>query len=365
MGLCQLCGKKNRDISSFLGVCKSCIIEKDEALEHIEKAHELSRTKFGLPKKPPKSEGGVRCNICGNECVIGDLDRGYCGLREKEKHFLTYTQDYANLQFYHDPLPTNCVADWVCAGGTGTGYPKHAYRKGPEYGYKNLAVFFCACSFNCLYCQNWHYRIETKKSIRVSKETLLEEIDDKTSCICFFGGDPSCQMPFAIAFSKLALKKSKNRILRICFETNGSMNPALLDEAFELCLRSGGCIKFDLKAYDKKIHRAITGMDNELTFANFISVAKRFSLRPEPPPVVASTLVVPGYVEEDEIAKIAGLIAEINDKIPYAILAFYPHFYMNDLPFVSRDLIMACFEAAKAQGLKNVRIGNVHLIKGS
>jgi hypothetical protein len=46
-----------------------------------------------------------------------------------------------NLSWYFDPLPTNCVADWVCPAGTGVGFPQWACRDGPEYGYKNLAVF--------------------------------------------------------------------------------------------------------------------------------------------------------------------------------------------------------------------------------
>jgi len=50
------------------------------------------------------------------------------------------------------------VADWVCAGGTGAGYPQFAHRAGPEYGHKNLAVFYQACSFDCLFCHNWQYR---------------------------------------------------------------------------------------------------------------------------------------------------------------------------------------------------------------
>jgi len=67
-----------------------------------------------------------------------------------------YPQE-GKLSWYHDPLPTNCVADWVCSGGTGAGYPKYAHCPGPELGYSNLAVFFHACTFNCLYCQNWHF----------------------------------------------------------------------------------------------------------------------------------------------------------------------------------------------------------------
>jgi hypothetical protein len=34
---------------------------------------------------------------------------------------------HGNLSWYKDPLPTNCVGDWVCAGGTGAGFPRHAH----------------------------------------------------------------------------------------------------------------------------------------------------------------------------------------------------------------------------------------------
>ncbi len=325
-------------------------------------AHRESRKRFGLPEEPPKSEGGIKCAMCVNECRIGENERGYCGLRERIGNTLSYMKDFASLHFYYDPLPTNCVADWVCAGGTGSGYPQFSYRKGPEYGYKNLAVFFLACSFNCLFCQNWHFRLETKKGIKYTKEELLQAIDDNTSCICFFGGDPSCQLTYAIDFSKLALQRKKNKILRICFETNGSMDPNLLDSAFQISLESGGCIKFDLKAYDRRVHEALTGFGNERTLDNFLRVAKKSKLRPNPPPVVASTLIVPGYVEEDEVASIARFIAQINPDIPYALLAYYPHFHMKDLPFVTREMANRCLEAAKREGLRKVRVGNVHLI---
>lgn len=363
MGTCSICGEKRREISSFLSVCKKCLIEREEeARPFLDSAHRISREKFGLPTEPPRSNKGIKCTICINECEIAEGQTGYCGIRERIGNILTYSSDSATFHFYYDPLPTNCVADWVCAGGSGRGYPNFSYSEGPEYGYKNLAVFFCACSFNCLYCQNWHFRLEIRKKIKYGIEDLLDAIDEKTSCICFFGGDPSCQLPYAIEVSKAALKKKKNKILRICFETNGSMNPFLLDSAFELSLESGGCIKFDIKAYDRRIHKALTGKENDLTLKNFFRLAKRTYLRPEPPPVVASTLIVPGYVEEDEIGKIAKFIAKVNPEIPYALLAYYPHFFMKDLPLVSKNLAKKCLEAAKSEGLKNVRIGNVHLL---
>lgn len=351
---CRICGRDDPKISKFLGLCRACVLEREEAKEIIKRAHEISRRKFNLSVDVPQS-GRRRCRECLNECSVGD-EGGYCGIKER------YSFRYGSLQFYHDPLPTNCVADWVCAGGAGSGYPVYSYREGPEYGFKNLAVFFCACSFNCLYCQNWHFKIETRKNVGVSDLDLLDAVDDRTSCVCFFGGDPSCQMPFAIHFSKLVRKKKEGKILRICFETNGTMNRGLLDRAFQLSLESGGCIKFDLKAYDPMIHLALTGKTNKRTLENFEHIARKFDLRPDPPPVVASTLIVPGYVEEEEVSKIAGFISQINPDIPYAILAYYPHFMMDDLPLVKKEVALRCLDAALGKGLRRVRLGNTHLL---
>jgi pyruvate formate lyase activating enzyme len=86
-------------------------------------------------------------------------ERSYCGLRyNKNRHLAGASADKANVSWYHDHLPTNCVADWVCQGGSENGYPQFSRRQRPEFGYKNLAVFYQACSFDCLFCQNWHYR---------------------------------------------------------------------------------------------------------------------------------------------------------------------------------------------------------------
>jgi pyruvate formate lyase activating enzyme len=79
---------------------------------------------------------------------------------------------------------------------------------------------------------------------------------------------------------------------------------------------------------------------------------------------VASTLLIPGYVEMEEVAKIATFIASLNPGIPYALLAFYPHFFMSDLPTTSRRHAQECLQVAKEAGLNNVRVGNIHLLGG-
>jgi len=55
-------------------------------------------------------------------------------------------------------------------------------------------------------------------------------------------------------------------------------------------------------------------------------------------------------------------VASIDPEIPYSLLAFYPHFCMQDMPLTPRSLARNCLEAAKEEGLKKVRVGNVHLL---
>jgi pyruvate formate lyase activating enzyme len=168
------------------------------------------------------------------------------------------TPEKGVLEWYYDPLPTNCISAWFCPGCTGNGYPTYSSsEQGPELGYSNLAVFYGACGFDCLYCQNWHYRkISIGLNPVFSSQDLTAKAGSNVTCICYFGGDPSPQMPHAIETSELAIEmaSSQGRTIRICWETNGAMNEQFAVRAAQLSLSSGGNVKFDLKfASDKAL----------------------------------------------------------------------------------------------------------------
>jgi len=288
---------------------------------------------------------------------------GFCGLRNVEKGKIRGGRPHeGNLYYYYDPLPTNCVGDFVCPAGTGCGYPMYAVSSGPEVGYKNLAVFYHACSFNCLYCQNYHFKEQTFSTTPVPARRLAEAADEKTSCICYFGGDPTPQILHALKTSKLALERAHDRVLRICWETNGAMQEPFLGMMADLSFRSGGCVKFDLKAWDEGIHFALTGVTNRNTLENFKKLAQWAPKRPVPPFLIASSLLVPGYVDEQEVGAIAGFMANLNPNIPYSLLAFHPHFYLRDLPTTSRTHALRCKQLSERAGLKHVHVGNLHLL---
>jgi pyruvate formate lyase activating enzyme len=360
---CLSCGIKVEILSGWLGVCSACIkSETPIAKEMTRRAHRRGRERFDIPPSVPKEAGGTECRYCANRCIMSEGERGYCYVRRNEGDKIVGGGPAGALvSWYHDPLPTNCVADWVCPGGTGAGFPDFAHTDGPEGGYKNLAVFYEACNFDCLFCQNWHFRSYEKEKKPRSAEALAAAADEKTSCICYFGGDPAPQMPHAIRASKRAREERGGEILRICWETNGIMSEPLLKQAMALSLESGGCIKFDLKAWNRGIHEALCGRGNEEVFRNFKTASRMLAERNEPPTLVASTLLVPGYIDEEEVAAIARFIASVDRGIPYALLAFHPQFFMSDLPVTSRDLAYRCYEAALSEGLTRVRLGNQHL----
>jgi len=362
---CKVCGGTAAQVLDH--ACGSCLKKEPERIiqDIIRKAHTESRRI--PPVLSPQDPRGVTCYECGNLCRIKEGEYGFCRLRQvqnKRIHSKVTGREAVGI-FYFDPLPTNCVADWVCPGSVGAGYPQYAYSPGPEYGYKNLAIFFGACSFDCLYCQNRScHEMAIRGKPLFTIDEITESLDDKSACICFFGGDPSPQMSFALSAAKEALKEKKGEILRICWETNGNIHPKYLDDMVKTSLSSGGIIKFDLKAWDEKLHRILTGASNRQTFKNFKYIYREyFDKRTIPPLLVASTLLIPGYIGEAEVKNIANFLVKLNPQIPYTLLAFSPQHMMTDLPLLTWEEANECLEAAKRMGLERVRLGNTHLLR--
>ena len=367
MGRCHICGKDSRIIPDSLSLCRECIQSYYHDAEAIIRAvHVQSRMEFDLPEAiPPRADNGIVCPQCGNACSIPPDEVGFCGLKTNKQgrlYQIAGTPGRGHVEWYYDPLPTNCVASWICPEGEACPAQDKSFRRRG----KNLAVFYASCTFNCLFCQNWHFRENSLYQHRMSASDLADAVDADTRCVCYFGGDPASQISHAIAASEKIRRRSLARgqnSVRICWETNGSMSRPFIKKMMQLSLDSGGLIKMELKAFDTKIHHALTGTSNATTLSNFSWLAdSMLSHRHESPPLVASTLLVPGYITAEEVYAIARFIAGNNPDIPYSLLAFYPHFYFPDLPTTSKRHAEEALSAAHEAGLRSVHIGNRHLL---
>jgi pyruvate formate lyase activating enzyme len=284
---------------------------------------------------------------------MNEGDTGFCHLRQVQDGTVVHKYgEKAVVRWYFDPLPTNCVADWVCPVQN---------QKIDQWNsrLKNLAVFYGSCNSDCLFCQNTSYRqMMAQGEPMMTPQELAGVADENTACVCYFGGDPSCNAKHSITVSRLL---NENRQVRVCYETNGKISRKYLNDIADIVLQSGGTIKFDLKAMTSQVYQALTGTSNEAVIRNFRILAEK-GFQSENTFLVASILLIPGYVGLEEVRRIASFVAECDSSIPTALLGFQPHHVMSDLPRTSRKHAEAAKKVAEEEGLTNVRIGNRGLL---
>ena len=72
-------------------------------------------------------------------------------------------------------------------------------------------------------------------------------------------------------------------------------------------------------------------------------------------------MFIPGLVETDQLNEIAKTLKDVDPGIPFTILAFFPEHQMMDYRSPTVVEMVDAYEAAKATGLHNIRLGNVGL----
>jgi len=374
MGTCRFCGKTESVISEVLQVCRNCILEGDwnQVKPHIFNVHKQVRQLVELPEKPPRAEKSnikLKCNLCINECSLSEPDVSYCGLRNirlRNSGQLPYpTKSKGYIHGYIDPNPTNCCNSWFCPAGTSFGYPEYSDYDGPEFGTYSYAAFLYGCTFDCLFCQNASHKLFTKKHL-FDVETLAKQIieNQKITCLCYFGGTPEAQLPFSLNLAENILQKimEEKRIMRFCWEWNGSGNQEWVEKCMQIAIKTGGNIKFDLKSYNEKLNLALCGVSNKRTLENFKFLAEKyFGARNNLPEMSACTLLVPGYTNHEEVEQIAKFVSSINKEIPYSLLIFHGDYQMRDLGITPRKQAERCLRVAKKY-LENVHLGNKFLL---
>lgn len=164
----------------------------------------------------------------------------------------------------------------------------------------------------------------------------------------FTGGDLTCCPEF---YGECARLIHKHTSLWILIETNGyGLTPQNLDY-----LQDSGVDAFwlDIKAYGADKHEWLTGCSNDTILRLPEEILKRgFVLE-------VLSLYIPGLVEADELESIALSLKEVDDSIPFTILAFFPEYRMKDYKSPTVKEMIEAYNRAKATGLKNIRLGNV------
>jgi pyruvate formate lyase activating enzyme len=200
----------------------------------------------------------------------------------------------------------------------------HVYHITCSREYGVCCLFFWGCNLRCRLCllkkeafdchlpetrlRIYDNAYQSKRPDRFLSLHRLHEILNPLPLkqIILMGAEPLCD-PLLPEILK-TLKESKDCSFLLL--TNGKTLPPLefLDE-----------IIFSIKAVTPSLHRDYTGDENGVILKNFIEIASCKSLA-----LHTETVFVPGYVDEEEILRIAAFIASVDRSLPLRIDAYLP-----------------------------------------
>lgn len=299
---------------------------------------------------------GIECANCARRCQLEEGQEGYCGIYKNNDGTISRalgnpSEVLATIE--EESFPTECVPGWAC--------PVH---QDASDGDRCCGVFIGSCSLDCLYCQTyetWDRMVSEGEEV-YSPDIIVDEVlDNGFSCVSFFGGSPEIepQAVYSIAKKIAEVDDCPN----ICLETNGYFSEKWMEKIAQACFDSGGGIKIDLKAFSPRLYTALAGADVKRVFKNFKKLAEYHDSSEEMPFLRASTVLVPHYIDYNEIKKLSRFIAKQDKTIPYTLLAFSPQRRLTDLPKTSYDFAVRAKEIAEEEGLENVKLGPPRLFK--
>ncbi|MEN3046587.1 MAG: radical SAM protein [Candidatus Hydrothermales bacterium] len=189
---------------------------------------------------------------------------------------------------------------------------------------------------------------------KLEKEQVLlspQGFGPARNIVAFTGGDLACNPDWYLQTAEKI--KDLNLNLWVLFETNGyGLTPKNLDLFKEYGIDA---FWLDIKAFSSEIHKKLTGCENDLILRLPEEILRRgFTLE-------VLTLYIPGWVETDEIKKVAEHLVKVEPNIPFTILAFFGAYKLKNLRSPTLDEMLEAYKVVKEVGLKNVRLGNIGL----
>ncbi|NQT52562.1 radical SAM protein [bacterium] len=185
------------------------------------------------------------------------------------------------------------------------------YKVTYSQAYRRASVHNYGCNFHCPIC-SYLLRGSDRPGLawpRPERFLSLDEIEQALrqldlALVNFMGGEPTTasDLPALLRFAKedLALPTRLGH-------TNGSNLPLPnLDGA-----------NVGLKAWDPAVHLEYTGMPKERIFGNFTAAHQAgLELR-------ANTVLIPGYVDRDQVEAMAAFVARLDPAIPFHINGYF------------------------------------------
>jgi pyruvate formate lyase activating enzyme len=274
----------------------------------------------------------VKCKLCPRECVVGDRERGYCGVREN-RGGTYYTLVHSRVCAAHiDPI-----------------------EKKPLFHYLPGTLAFslatAGCNVNCKFCQNWDISQVRPEQVRAdyAPPRTVAELAKQNRCptIAYTYSEP-------VIFSEYLMDTADaghQAGVRSVVVSNGYMQTESLKAAYGKM----DAVKIDLKAFSESYYRDVVGGELKPVLDCLVTLRKLAKW------TEIVYLVVPTLNDSD--SEFRGLVRWIKTNlgvdVPVHFTQFHPQYLLKNLPLTPVPTLERAKAMADAEGLHYVYIGNV------
>ena len=274
----------------------------------------------------------VVCGICPNRCILSPGDRSICRSKVNISGIL-YSLTYGN----------------PCAVNTDPIEKKPLFHFKPKT--KAFSIATTGCNFRCLNCQNWEISQSKPHEVRhvelFPEQAVKESIKAGAESIAYTYSEAITFFEYMIDTAKLARSQGIFNLLI----SNGYINKKPL---IDLC-RVLDAANINLKSFSDDIYRKLNGGRLKPVLNTFKTLHEQkvhFEM---------TTLLVPGYVDDEDMAKkmCAWILENIGPDYPLHFLRFFPKYKLNRLPPTPVSTLTRFRELAMAEGIRYVYVGNV------
>lgn len=274
----------------------------------------------------------VKCELCAQECVITEGERGKCRARinvDGKLRTLVYGHP---ISVHVDPIEK-----------------KPFYHFLPGASAFSLAT--AGCPLTCKFCQNWEIsqaRPEDFRTQFVSPEAIVRATAKRSaSVIAFTYNEPTVFTEYLTDIARIARKQDFRNVLISC----GFMTQAPLEEMCQVL----DAIKIDLKGFSKDFYRSVCGAELSPVLRSIRQVARSKTH------LEIVNLVVPTLNDSKamltELSK--WVVGELGPDVPVHFTRFHPDYQMLNLPPTPVETLEQAYEIAKAEGIRYAFVGNV------
>ncbi|MBN1559248.1 AmmeMemoRadiSam system radical SAM enzyme [candidate division KSB1 bacterium] len=274
----------------------------------------------------------IQCKLCPRECVIDDLERGYCGVRENIGGTY-YTLVYGKPCTAHiDPIEKKPLFHFL-----------------PGTSAFSLATV--GCNVMCKFCQNWEISQSTPDQVKSFDLPPYDvaHVAKNRACasIAYTYSEP---VIFTEYMHDSAVQGNEVGVRSVMI-TNGYINPQPMKD---LCSVLSG-VKIDLKAFTERFYRELVAGELKPVLDTLVLLRKQKMW------TEIVYLVIPGQNDDRKEleAMCAWIYKELGPDTPLHFSRFHPQYRLKNLPSTPVKTLTMARQIGLDSGLHFVYTGNV------